>query len=101
MRWMEERIGLHAGWAYALRTFPESCVPLLFGSDWPVTNASWYTANLMVILYAAVTRQTLDGTPKGGCFSEERLDLESSLRSHTINNAWAEGEEETKGSLAP
>jgi predicted amidohydrolase YtcJ len=100
MRWMEERIGTRARWAYAFRTFKDAGVPLLFGSDWPGTNASWYTANPMVILYAAVTRQTVDGKPEGGWFPQERLDLETSLRSYTINNAWAEGEEANKGSLA-
>jgi predicted amidohydrolase YtcJ len=100
MRWMEERIGARARWAYAFRTFHDAGVPLLFGSDWPGTNASWYTANPMTILYAAVTRQTLDGKPEGGWFPEQRLDLETSLRSYTVNNAWAEGEEAHKGSLA-
>ena len=99
MRWMEERIGARAKWAYAFRTFHDAGVPLLFGSDWPGTNASWYTANPMTILYAATTRQTLDGKPAGGWFPEQRLDLETSLRSYTINNAWAEGEEASKGSL--
>jgi predicted amidohydrolase YtcJ len=99
MRWMEERIGERARWAYAFRTFHDSGVPLLFGSDWPGTNASWYTANPMTILYAAVTRQTLDGKPAGGWHPEQRLDLETSLRSYTVNNAWAEGEEASKGSL--
>jgi predicted amidohydrolase YtcJ len=99
MRWMEERIGERARWAYAFRTFHDAGVPLLFGSDWPGTNASWYTANPMVIIYAAVTRQTLDGKPAGGWFPEQRLDLETSLRSYTVNNAWAEGEEDNKGSL--
>src|SRR5687767_1542289 len=99
MRWMEERIGTRARWAYAFRTFHDAGVPLLFGSDWPGTNASWYTANPMVIIYAAVMRQTVDGKPAGGWFPEERLDLETSLRSYTINNAWAEGEELRKGSL--
>ena len=101
MRWMEERIGTRARWAYAFKTFHDAGVPLLFGSDWPGTNASWYTANPMTILYAAVTRQTLDGKPEGGWFPQERLDLETSLRSYTVNNAWAEGEEANKGSLAP
>ncbi len=99
MRWMEERIGARARWAYAFRTFHDAGVPLLFGSDWPGTNASWYTADPMVILYAAVTRQTLDGKPEGGWYPEERLDLETSLRAYTVNNAWAEGEEASKGSL--
>ena len=99
MRWMEERIGARSRWAYAFRTFHDAGVPLLFGSDWPGTNASWYTANPMTVLYAATTRQTLDGKPEGGWFPQERLDLETSLRSYTINNAWAEGEEASKGSL--
>ena len=100
MRWMEERIGTRAKWAYAFKTFHDAGVPLLFGSDWPGTNASWYTANPMTILYAAVTRQTLDGKPEGGWFPEQRLDLETSLRSYTVNNAWAEGEEKSKGMLS-
>jgi predicted amidohydrolase YtcJ len=99
MRWMEERIGARSKWAYAFKTFHDAGVPLLFGSDWPGTNASWYTANPMQILYAATTRQTLDGKPEGGWFPEQRLDLETSLRSYTVNNAWAEGEEASKGSI--
>lgn len=100
MRWMEERIGERSRWAYAFRTFHDAGVPLLFGSDWPGTNASWYTANPMQVIYAAVTRQTLDGKPEGGWFPEQRLDLETSLRAYTVTNAWAEGEEASKGSLA-
>jgi len=101
MRWMEERIGTRSRWAYAFNTFRKAGVPLLFGSDWPGTNASWYTADPMKIIYAAVTRQTLDGKPAGGWFPEERLDVETSLRSYTVNTAWAAGEERIKGKLAP
>lgn len=99
MRWMEERIGRRARWAYAFRTLHDAGVMLTFGSDWPGTNASWYTADPMKILYAAVTRKTLDGQPEGGWFPEERLDLETALRAYTANNAWAEGEEAEKGRL--
>jgi predicted amidohydrolase YtcJ len=53
----------------------------------------------MQILYAALTRQTLDGHPEGGWFPEERLDLETALRAYTANGAWAEGEEREKGRL--
>jgi predicted amidohydrolase YtcJ len=101
MRWMEERIGLRSRWAYAFRTLHDAGVRITFGSDWPGTNASWYTANPMQILYAAVTRRTLDGDPPGGWFPEERLDLETSLRAYTVSNAWAAGEEEEKGRIAP
>lgn len=31
--------------------------------------------------------------------SQQRLDLETSLRAYTVNNAWAEGEEASKGML--
>lgn len=99
MRWMEERIGARSRWAYAFRTLHDAGVMLTFGSDWPGTNASWYTANPMEILYAALTRQTLEGEPAGGWFPEERLDLETSLRAYTANNAWAEGAEGEKGVL--
>lgn len=99
MRWMEERIGERSRWAYAFRTLHDAGVMLTFGSDWPGTNASWYTANPMHILYAAVTRRTMDGKPEGGWFPEERLDLLTSLRAYTANNAWASGEEALKGKL--
>lgn len=101
MRWMEERIGERSRWAYAFRTLHDAGVTLTFGSDWPGTNAAWYTANPMQILYAAVTRRTLDGEPPGGWFPQERLDLETSLRAYTVNNAWAEGEEDRKGRIRP
>jgi predicted amidohydrolase YtcJ len=99
MRWMEERIGNRARWAYAFRTLQDAGVRLSFGSDWPGTNASWYTANPLHGIYAAVTRQTLDGQPAGGWFPEERVDLETALRAYTINNAFAAGEERVKGSI--
>ena len=100
MRWMEERIGGRSKWAYAFRTLHDAGVRLSFGSDWPGTNAAWYTANPMQGIYAAVTRQTLDGKPEGGWFPEQRVDLETALRAYTVNNAWAAGEEAIKGSIA-
>jgi predicted amidohydrolase YtcJ len=100
MRWMEERIGARARWAYAFRTLQQAGVRLSFGSDWPGTNASWYTANPMWITYAAVTRQTLDGKPAGGWFPQERVDVETALRAYTVNNAWASGQERDLGSLS-
>lgn len=88
MRWMEERIGDRSRWAYAFGTLDRAGVLLSFGSDWPGTNAAWYTVNPMEGMYAAVTRQTLDGTPEGGWFPEERIDVETALKAYTVNNAW-------------
>ncbi len=99
MRWMEERIGERSRWAYAFRTLRDAGVMLSFGSDWPGTNASWYPASPVLGIYAAVTRQTLDGAPPGGWFPEERIDVETALRAYTLNNAYASGEEHAKGSL--
>jgi len=101
MRWMEQRIGRRARWAYAFATLHRAGVRLSFGSDWPGTNASWYTAEPAKGIYAAVTRQTLDGQPAAGWFPEERVDVETALRAYTVNNAWAAGEEDRKGRIAP
>jgi predicted amidohydrolase YtcJ len=99
MRWMEERIGERSRWAYAFRTLKDAGVMLSFGSDWPGTNASWYTASPLQGMYAAVTRQTLEGQPAEGWFPEERIDVETALRAYTVNNAWVAGEENVKGML--
>ena len=72
---------------------------LSFGSDWPGTNAAWYHAKPLLGIYAAVTRQTLDGDPPEGWFPEERVDVETAIRAFTINNAFAAGEEDLKGSI--
>jgi predicted amidohydrolase YtcJ len=101
MRWMEQRIGPRARWAYAFSTLQKAGVRLSFGSDWPGTNAAWYTADPLLGIYSAVTRQTLGGQPAGGWFPEERVDVETALRGYTVNNAWAAGEESLKGRLAP
>jgi predicted amidohydrolase YtcJ len=99
MRWMEERIGERGRWAYAFRTLHDAGVLLSFGSDWPGTNAAWYTVNPLQGMYAAVTRETLDGTPEGGWFPEEKIDVETALRAYTVNNAWVAGEEDRKGRI--
>ena len=101
MRWMAERIGERSRWAYAFRTLDEAGVRLSFGSDWPGTNAAWYPARPLLGIYAAVTRQTLAGEPAGGWVPEERVDVETALRAYTVNNAYAEGQEDAKGTIEP
>jgi len=99
MRWMEERIGERGRWAYAFRTLHDAGVLLSFGSDWPGTNAAWYTVNPLQGMYAAVTRETLDGTPAGGWFPEEKIDVETALRAYTVNNAWVGLSEDRLGRI--
>jgi predicted amidohydrolase YtcJ len=99
MRWMQERIGPRARTAYAFRTLRESGAVMSFGSDWPGTNASYYPINPLLGIYAAVSRQTLKGSPPDGWFPSERLPLEPAVRFFTVNNAWITFEEKSKGSI--
>ncbi|MCL6481867.1 MAG: amidohydrolase [Firmicutes bacterium] len=99
MRWMEERIGARARWAYAFRSLAQHGAVLSFGSDWPGTNASYYPINPLLGIYAAVTRQTLKGEPADGWYPQERIPLEDAVRSFTVNNAWATFEENDRGTI--
>ncbi len=101
MRWMEERIGVERSrGAYAFKTLLQNGARLAFGSDWPGTNASWYPAKPLLGIYAAVTRQTLDGEPEGGWFPEERISVEDAIYAYTMGNAYAAREEDQKGSIS-
>ncbi len=102
MRWMEERIGYErCKGAYAFKTLQQAGCLLSFGSDWPGTNASYYPVNPFYGLYAAVTRQTINGEPEGGWFPEQRISLEDALRAYTWGSAFSAFEERRKGTLAP
>jgi predicted amidohydrolase YtcJ len=100
MRWMEERIGAERiRGAYAFRSIAAGGATLTFGSDWPGTSAAEYPINPMLALYAAVTRQTVTGEPRGGWFPGERVGIEQALRAYTIDSAWANFEEKERGSI--
>jgi predicted amidohydrolase YtcJ len=100
MRWMEERIGFErTKGAYAFKSIQASGAVLCFGTDWPGTSASEYPINPMFGLYAAVTRQTLTGQPAGGWFPDERMSIEDAIRAYTLNTAYANFEEKSKGSI--
>jgi predicted amidohydrolase YtcJ len=100
MRWMEERIGPErCKGAYAFRRIAESGGVLTFGTDWPGTSASEYPINPMLGLYAAVTRQTLEGHPEEGWFPEERISIEEAIRAYTLNTAYSNFLENSMGSI--
>lgn len=102
MRWMEERIGAERSkGAYAFRKLKDAGAVIIFGSDSPGTNAARYYLNPIYGLYAAVTRQTLNGEPKDGWFPDQRLTIEEAIEAYTKDPAWASFEETAKGTLTP
>jgi predicted amidohydrolase YtcJ len=95
-RWAEKRIGKErCKSSYAFRTFLDSGVKLCFGSDWNVAPLS-----PILGIYAAVTRQTLDGKHPEGWFPEQKISVEEAVECYTINNAYAEFAENEKGSIS-
>ena len=97
-RWAEKRVGRQRcdEGGYLWKSFLDAGVPLAFGTDWPVEPI-----DPMANLYAAVTRQQLDGTPEGGWFPKERLTIEQAIDAYTLGAAAAEFAEKEKGSIEP
>ncbi len=94
-RWAEPRIGpdrLKA--TYAFRTFLDHNVRLALGTDW---NGAPFEP--MLTLYAAVTRATLDGKRPDGWIPEEKMTLEEAIEGYTMGAAYAEYQENEKGSI--
>ena len=96
-RWCEKRIGAaRAKGSYAFRSLIQTGAVLAFGTDWAVAPL-----NPMLGLKAAVTRQSLNGTPPDGWVPEQKITLEDAVRAYTAGAASAEFSEAVKGSLTP
>ena len=96
-RWAEKVIGPErAKTTYAFRSLIDSGAKVAFGSDWSVAPATPLEG-----IYAAVTRQTLDGANPGGWVPEEKISVEDALHAYTTVAAYASFEEELKGMLKP
>lgn len=96
-RWAESRIGHdRASRTYAFRAFLDHGVRLALGTDWTVAPL-----NPMLTVYAAVTRQTLDGKNPGGWFPEQKLSVAEAIEAYTMGSAYAEFQEKEKGSITP
>ena len=94
--WAETRIGNRVRYTYAFKSFMNAGITTTFGSDWTVAPL-----NPLLGIYAACTRQTLDGKNKSGWQPQEKVSVEEAVRAYTINNAFAAFEEKEKGSLEP
>src|SRR5690606_16085909 len=79
---------------YAFNSFLKAGVRMTFGSDWTVAPLS-----PILGIYAAVTRETLDGKNPGGWFPEQKISVEDALRAYTVNNAYAGFQENKTGML--
>lgn len=97
MRWVEDRVGAgRARYAYAWRSLRRAGAVIAGGSDFPVESH-----NPFLGIYAAVTRQNLDGEPAGGWNPRESISRMEALRSMTIDAAYASFHETSRGSLSP
>ncbi|MFW6140889.1 MAG: amidohydrolase [Acidobacteriota bacterium] len=100
MRWMEERIGEErCKGAYAFKSLLDNGALLSFGSDWPGTSAALYHMHPKYLIYAAVARKTVNGTPEEGWFPEQRISREEAIKAYTINNSYAAFEDDIRGSI--
>lgn len=94
-RWAEERIGAkRLETTYAFRSILDAGGILTFGSDWPVAPLSPIEG-----VYAAVTRQTLDGANPDGWVPEQKISVLEALTAYTATNAYAFKEEDISGTL--
>ncbi len=94
-RWAERKIGKkRCQYTYAFKSLLERGAVLACGSDWTVAPLSPLAG-----IYAAVTRQTLDGKHPEGWFPEQKISLEEAVRGYTINGAYVEFSENLKGSV--
>ncbi|MCA1828663.1 MAG: amidohydrolase [Myxococcales bacterium] len=96
-QWAERRIGPErAQTTYAFRTLLDKGIRLAFGTDWSVAPL-----NPLLGLFAAVTRETLDGKHPGGWVPEQKISLAEAVEAYTLGSAYAEFQEKEKGTLAP
>lgn len=96
-RWAEKRIGhKRAETTYAFRSLLDSGAILAFGSDWFVAPI-----DPLAGIYAATTRRTLDGKHPDGWIPEQKISVQQSVHAYTVGSAYAESQDDIKGSIAP
>lgn len=81
---------------YAWRSLTEASAQLVFGSDAPIEDPT-----PMHGIHAAVTRQSESNEPAGGWEPHERLTVAEAISAYTYGGAYAAGQENKVGRLAP
>jgi predicted amidohydrolase YtcJ len=79
---------------YAFRSILDAGGTLVFGSDWFVAPV-----DPLLGIWAAVSRQTLDGTNPNGWYPEQRISVEEALTAYTRGNAVGVFAEQDRGML--
>ena len=96
-RWAAKRLRpAQLAGTYAFRSLLDTHAHVQFGSDWTVAPL-----NPLVGIWAAVTRQTLDGKNPGGWLPEQKIGVVEALRAYTAENAYGVFAERHRGTLAP
>ncbi len=97
MNWAEKRLGaerIHN--AYANKRLLDQAGIIALGTDAPIE-----VINPFRTFYTAVARKNSEGKPKNGYMYNQHLSRKEALKGMTIWAAYAQFEENTKGSLEP
>ncbi|MFL0352252.1 amidohydrolase [Xanthomarina sp. GH4-25] len=95
MYWAEDRLGSERiKGAYAFKTLLNAGGKIALGTDFPAEKV-----NPIATFYAAVSRQDVAGFPKDGFNIEDGLTREETIRGMTIWAAYANFEDNEKGSI--
>jgi predicted amidohydrolase YtcJ len=85
-----------ASHANAFKLYDDAGAVQAFGSDWGVFDFSPLRG-----IHVAVTRMTSAGTPPGGWYPENRITVAAALRHYTRDGAYANFDEQIRGTLTP
>ena len=92
----DRHIGERSRWAYPFRTLIDTGAVLAFGSDAPVERF-----NPFLGIYTAVTRKRNPDYPEGGWYPQENITVQEAVKAYTFGGAYAAGEEDRRGTIAP
>lgn len=79
---------------WAFRQMLDNGIKLAFGTDSPIIDT-----NPLLTIYYAITRQNVDGLPKNGWESHQKITLDEALIAHTAGSAASCGKIEDLGTL--